>query len=172
MTHTICINGKKHQVTLSHATTLNDILLQHAAYITNIPNIYDNNSSLWVLLNEKKTANALTYIVGYDPPHSIISIEYAMSYPYFQRCTEIMQKNGIYVSDINIGFLVFTLFNWMKKETTSEFYDTVRAHDSALIMMRCYPDYFSQPLAFTHTYYEIIQRAKTEKTLNIHKTLK
>ncbi len=172
MTHSICINGERHQIALSHSMILSDMLLQHAAYITSIPSICDNNF-LWLLLNENKTVNAFTSTIEHDLPQSIVSIEYAMTYPYFQICEKIMQKNGIYISTVNIGLLIFTLFSWIKKDSTSDFHHTIHTiYNKALTLMQYYSDHFSQPEAFTHTYYEIIERSKKEKTLNIHNALK
>ncbi len=171
MTHTMYINGDKHRLTIRHATPLNVILSRYAAYITSIPHIHHEDSMLWVLLDEENPVNAFAHIVGVQMPHSIMSIEHAMTYPYFQRCAEILQTNGMHICDENIGLLVFTLFSWLKQHSAGLPHDAAYSYRNALTIMRHYPEYFSQPKIFTKTYYEIIKRAEEEPMLNIDTAL-
>ena len=168
MTHTITINGIIQDIQITPTTQLSDILSRYAAYTTATPIASINESLLWVLIDEEYMVDADEYNIYGARPQSVITIEYAFTFPCFKRYLKILHTHGIEITMENCALLLFSLFTWIKKHIVQKGKNIVSSYQNAKYLMHHMPHHFNQPTTLVKVYNEILRLSTTNPELSIH----
>lgn len=165
---TIKINNRLHKIRVDESALIADVLAVHAPSAAVIPCVYEKSAPLFVLMNEQTAVDA--HAARASDAQSITTVEYALAFPYFQTCLDLLCKNGVLLRESNTALLLFSLFALLKKPSLGRMREAGREQLQKEVQLLSFhfPDLFEQSDAFMSTYREILQLEKSVGYFSVH----